>query len=215
MPARVTILCGPARSGKTERLLARYREALAERPPGSTLWLAPTWRAAAEVRDRLLDGTLAGCFAPGVMTFAKFAQAVLHAARLPIRPVGRLMKRELVRQIIGQQSARGRLRHFQSIATNGRPDRSGLRVHQRVEAAGNLARAFSLRLCRPRRGRQRRGIVRDLRPLSASRSASTACSTRKGRSGRHATCWRGERAERRRRGQGDKETRRQGDQRQR
>ena len=122
MTARLTILCGPARSGKTERLLARYRQAL-RRPPGSSLWLAPTWRAAAEVRDRLLDGTLPGCFTPGVMTFAKFAQAVLHAARVPVRRVSRLMKRELVRQIIDQQSARGRLKHFQSIAkTSGLTD---------------------------------------------------------------------------------------------
>ena len=83
---------------------------------GRGVWLAPTWRAAAEVRDRLLDGALPGCFAPGVTTFAKFAQTVLHAARVPVRPVGRLMKRELVRRIIDQQSARGRLQHFQWIA---------------------------------------------------------------------------------------------------
>jgi ATP-dependent helicase/nuclease subunit B len=116
MPARVTILCGPARSGKTGQLLRRYRAALAGRPPGSVLWLAPTWRAASEVRERILDGTLAGCFQPGVMTFEKFAEAVLHAAELPIRPMTRLMKRELVRQIIFEQSSRGRLGHFQSIA---------------------------------------------------------------------------------------------------
>ncbi len=116
MPARVTILCGPARSGKTERLLTRYRAALGGRPPGSALWLAPTWRAADEIRRRLLDGTLPGCFLPGVMTFEKFAEAVLHAAELPVRPMTRLMKRELVRQIISEQSSRGRLGHFQSIA---------------------------------------------------------------------------------------------------
>ena len=50
------------------------------------------------------------------MTFGNFAEAVLHAAGLPIRPMTRLMKRELVRQIIVEQSARGRLSHFQSIA---------------------------------------------------------------------------------------------------
>ena len=116
MPARITILCGPARSGKTERLLTRYRAALAGRPPGSVLWLAPTWRAADEIRQRLLDETLPGCFLPGVMTFEKYAEAVLHAAELPIRPMTRLMKRELVRQIISDQSSRGRLGHFQSIA---------------------------------------------------------------------------------------------------
>ncbi len=141
--ARVVVLCGPARSGKTERLLARYRAALvpppaekgtgpicAEHPLGRSgkldlspfprvLWLAPTWRAAAEVRQRLFDGDFAGCFSPGVMTFEKFAEAVLHAAGIPLRPITRLMKRELVRQIIAEQSARGRLAHFQSIAATG------------------------------------------------------------------------------------------------
>jgi ATP-dependent helicase/nuclease subunit B len=116
MPAHVTILCGPARSGKTERGLARYRQALRQAPIGATLWLSPNWRAATEVRGRLLDGTLSGCFQPSVMTFGNFAEAVLHAAELPIRPMTRLMKRELVRQIIFEQATRGRLRHFQSIA---------------------------------------------------------------------------------------------------
>jgi ATP-dependent helicase/DNAse subunit B len=116
MSSRFTILCGPARSGKTQRLLTRYRAALAQQPPGSTLWLAPNWRAAAEVRQRLLDGTLAGCFSPGVMTFGKFAEVVLHAAGVPLRPVTRLMKRELIRQILADQAAWGRLTHFHSIA---------------------------------------------------------------------------------------------------
>ncbi|MCE5269297.1 MAG: exodeoxyribonuclease V subunit gamma [Planctomycetaceae bacterium] len=116
MSAHVTILCGPARSGKTERLLACYRQSLRQGPAGSGLWLAPNWRVAAEVRDRLLDGTLAGCFAPGVMTFGQFAQSVLRSARVPIRAVNPLMKRELVRQLLAAQSSAGRLRHFQSIA---------------------------------------------------------------------------------------------------
>ena len=116
MPARVTILCGPARCGKTERLLVRYRDMLARRSPGAALWLAPTWRAATEVRQRLLDETLPGCFQPGVMTFGNFAETVLHAGEIRIRPMTRLMKRELVRQIILEQSSRGRLGHFQSIA---------------------------------------------------------------------------------------------------
>ena len=116
MSASVTILCGPARSGKTGLLLGRFREALGQRPFGAALWLGPTWRAAQEVRGRLLDGTLPGCFAPNVMTFANFAELVLRTAGVPIRPVTGLMKRELVRQIIARQSADGRLRHFRPIA---------------------------------------------------------------------------------------------------
>ena len=116
MSALVTIICGPARSGKTERLLALYRDALRRRPPESTLWLAPTWRAVAEIRDRLLDGDLTGCFTPGVTTFDKFAVEVLRKAGKPIRQVTRLMKRELLRRIIDQQASRQRLKHFLPIA---------------------------------------------------------------------------------------------------
>ena len=115
----LTILAGPARSGKTEQLLRRYRAVLGQWPPAAALWLAPTWRAATEVRQRLFDGTFRGCFQPAVLTFEKFAETILHAAGLPIRPVARLMKRELIRQIIDQQSALGRLTHFQSIAATG------------------------------------------------------------------------------------------------
>ena len=60
MAARVIAMTGPAGSGKTERFLARYRKALGQFAPRSTLWLAPTWRAAAAVQDRLMAGTLRG-----------------------------------------------------------------------------------------------------------------------------------------------------------
>jgi ATP-dependent helicase/nuclease subunit B len=119
MPIRAFVLCGPAHSGKTEQLLARYRTALAQQPPGTLLWLTPTWRAAAEIRLRLFEGRFVGCFAPQVMTFEKFAEDVLHEAGAPLRSLSRLMKRELVRQIIGEQSAQGRLKHFQSIVATG------------------------------------------------------------------------------------------------
>ena len=80
MPPLVKVLTGPAGCGKTDRLLERYRAVLSTAPPGSTLWLAPTSRAAAEIRSRLLGGKLDGCFAPGISTFARFAETVLHAA---------------------------------------------------------------------------------------------------------------------------------------
>ncbi len=112
----LTILTGPARCGKTDRLLAQYRAALAPEEPGTLLWLAPTWRAVNEVRQRLFEGPFAGCFSPGVMTFEKFAETVLRSAGVAIRPMTRLMKRELIRQIIAEQAARGRLTHFRSIA---------------------------------------------------------------------------------------------------
>jgi ATP-dependent helicase/DNAse subunit B len=115
----LTVLTGPARCGKTEQLLIRYRRQLADQPPGGALWLSPTWRAVAEVRLRLFDGLFPGCFTPGVMTFEKFAATVLHAGGLPIRSMSRLMKRELIRELLAEQSARGRLGYFQSIAATG------------------------------------------------------------------------------------------------
>ena len=87
---------------------------------GSALWLAPTWRAAAEVRRRLLDGHASpGCFAPGVTTFERFAESVLEKVPEPIRPISRLMKHHLVRQLIEQARAAGQLQHFATIASTG------------------------------------------------------------------------------------------------
>jgi len=116
MSARVTVISGPARSGKTRRVLDGYRRVLGENIPGAAVYLVPTWRAAEELRRRLLDGLDAGCFSPGVMTFEKFADAILEVAPEPIRPITRLMKRQLVRQAIDGQLAQGRLRHFGPIA---------------------------------------------------------------------------------------------------
>ncbi|OHB85286.1 MAG: hypothetical protein A2V98_08420 [Planctomycetes bacterium RBG_16_64_12] len=119
MTARVIAITGPAGSGKTAEVLARYRAALSERIPQSTLWLSPTWRAAAAVRDRLMDGALAGCLSPAVMTFDQFAEAVLEASPEPVRPLSRLAKRQLVRLLLDEQLAAGRIRHFLPIARTG------------------------------------------------------------------------------------------------
>ncbi|HYW79564.1 MAG TPA: UvrD-helicase domain-containing protein, partial [Thermoguttaceae bacterium] len=119
MPPRLRIIAGPPQSGKTAHLLARYRRSLGEDPPGAALWLTPTWRAAATVRDRLLSKECTACFSPGIMTFEKFADAVLEAAPEPVRPMSQLMKRQLVRQLLDEQLAGDRLKHFGPIARTG------------------------------------------------------------------------------------------------
>ncbi len=116
MTARLTVLTGPASCGKTERLLDGYAEVVRTGPPGVGLWLSPTWRAAAEVRERLLERMPDGCLAPGVMTFAKAAEAVLQFAPVVIRPLRPLAKRLLVRQLLARQQVAGRLHHFGPIA---------------------------------------------------------------------------------------------------
>jgi ATP-dependent helicase/nuclease subunit B len=119
MAAGVTVVAGPARSGKTQRLLDRYRTALAGDAPGRNLWIAPSYRSAAEIRDQLLNDSLRGCFAPGVFTFEQFADAVLQAADAEFRPLGTAMKRRLIRRLIDTQRNAGKLRHFASIAGTG------------------------------------------------------------------------------------------------
>ncbi len=114
--AKLVVISGPAGSGKTEALLARYRASLAENRPGESLWLAPTWRAAADVRRRLLDAATIGFLAPGVLTFDQFAESILEDTPEPIRPLSRFLKRRLVGELIDDARAAGRLTHFAPIA---------------------------------------------------------------------------------------------------
>jgi ATP-dependent helicase/DNAse subunit B len=116
MTARVAVLSGPEGSGKTTTVLTRYREALARKIPGSTLWLAPTWRSAQAVRGRLLDGSMRGCISPAVMTFDQFAEAVLQSSPEPIRPLTSLQKRLLVRRVIDEALAADALQYFRPVA---------------------------------------------------------------------------------------------------
>ncbi len=116
MPSTLHILTGPARCGKTRRLLDSYRARLATAPPGSMLWLAPTSRSATEIRNDLLDGNMPGCFAPGISTFARFTEGLLLASPEPVRPLSPMLKRHLIRQLIDEEHKAGRLRHFGPIA---------------------------------------------------------------------------------------------------
>lgn len=116
MAARVNLWIGPAGCGKTTDLLLNYRRQLLKAEYGSTLWLSPTHRSAADVRQRLLDSTLAACFSPGVMTFERFADAVVEAAESETHHLGGLLKRQLLRHIVDAAQARKSLEHFGPIA---------------------------------------------------------------------------------------------------
>ncbi|MBI2824095.1 MAG: PD-(D/E)XK nuclease family protein [Planctomycetia bacterium] len=116
MSASVTVITGPAASGKTERLLARYREVLRAGNVGGGLWIAPTHRSAQSIRERLLSAGFRACFRPGVMTFAQFAEAVLAASNLIVHPITDLAKRQIVRRLLREEAKRGRLAHFKAIA---------------------------------------------------------------------------------------------------
>jgi ATP-dependent helicase/DNAse subunit B len=120
MKPRIEILTGIAGSGKTTELLSIYRDALRANLdrycPGTTLWLAPTQRARAEIRHRLLDGSLAAMFRPNLLTFDEFADHVLAAAPNVVVPISPAMQRILLRRIVAQLIREGRLPHFETIA---------------------------------------------------------------------------------------------------
>ncbi len=116
MAAQVTVLLGPARSGKTQWLLAEYRRVLQQQRPGAALWLAPTWRAAETVRRQLLAGGFGGCFSPNVMTFARFADMVVDGGPDRFTPISDSAKQHLVRWIVQQLAGQGRLQYYGPVA---------------------------------------------------------------------------------------------------
>lgn len=123
MAANVTLLCGPARTGKTDQLLARYRQQLATGQPGSALWIAPTQRSTRYIRERLLDASLPACFSPGVSTFDGFAELVLAAAPQEIRPISSQIRRRIIARLLQRSAAAGELSYFAPIAeTDGLVD---------------------------------------------------------------------------------------------
>jgi ATP-dependent helicase/DNAse subunit B len=104
----VAVEVGPARSGKTYRLLELYRSALREAAPavGRTLWIAPTSRSAAAVREQLVAGRLDGCLAPGVVTFDELTDRVLAEAEARIRPISASCQRDLIRRLVAAATCR-------------------------------------------------------------------------------------------------------------
>ena len=108
------ILTGPPGCGKTEYLLEQYVRVLASAEPGAVLWLAPSWRSAADIRRRLV-ARLPGCFSPGITTFTRFARWVVDSMPELIQPIDALMKRQLVRWIIDRLCQQGRIEYFRPI----------------------------------------------------------------------------------------------------
>ncbi len=117
MRSLAKLICGPAGSGKTTLALAHYVSSVANHRPGKSVWLSPSGRAAAGICDRLVRSVASpAILAPGVMTFASLAAAVVHASRQPVRRIGALEKRVLVGRIIDDTRRSGQFRHFRAVA---------------------------------------------------------------------------------------------------
>ncbi len=120
MTSTIQVLAGPAGSGKTARMLQRYRTFLAESAGrmeiGRALWLTPTQHSASHLRENLLTDQLAGCFNPQIFTFAGFAERILRDCPERIEPLSVLQQRVLVRRIVENLLGENRLQHFGPVA---------------------------------------------------------------------------------------------------
>src|SRR5437870_1054352 len=102
----VRVLCGPAASGKTERLLARCRAG-----GGAALWLGPTRRSVEAVRLRLPTGGPA----PRLFTFQDFAEEIIRCHDPTARPLSNPHRRLLADDLVADLHAAGQLPHFGGV----------------------------------------------------------------------------------------------------
>ncbi|HVS38580.1 MAG TPA: PD-(D/E)XK nuclease family protein [Gemmataceae bacterium] len=114
MAAAVHLLCGPAGSGKTRRMVERYRACLADRP-GSALWLAPTLRAVEALRERLLAESPALC-CPRLHTFQDMLEEIIRVNDPEARLLTAVQRRLLAEDAAAELSGGGRLAHFVGVA---------------------------------------------------------------------------------------------------
>jgi ATP-dependent helicase/nuclease subunit B len=113
MPAVVRVLCGPAGSGKTGRLLDLFRQHT-RTVPGSTLWLGPTPRAVEAVRTRLLQDANA-LVAPCLHAFSGFFDEIIRYNDPGIRSLSSVQQRLLAEEIAERLRKDGRLSYFAAV----------------------------------------------------------------------------------------------------
>ena len=115
----VAVILGPSHSGKTQQLVDHYRVALKSAQSAGldrALWLAPSSRSVAAVRDLVLSQDFDACLAPGIMTFDALADAILLAANVRVRPITPAMQRDLWQRVIATALGDGALKHFADAA---------------------------------------------------------------------------------------------------
>jgi ATP-dependent helicase/DNAse subunit B len=112
MPASVHLVCGPAGSDTTRRLLARYRAATRS-DPGAALWLGPTHRSVETLRERLLDE--GACLAPQLFPFQDFVEELIRVNDPGARPLSNVQRRLLADNLVAELHARKELSHFERV----------------------------------------------------------------------------------------------------
>ncbi|MEM8946416.1 MAG: PD-(D/E)XK nuclease family protein [Planctomycetota bacterium] len=123
MSAKVRILAGPARCGKTQLLLDAYRKQFSpavgnptEQRIPNCRWLAPNHSAAMQIQELLLAAPARAMLSPGVYTFAQFAQSMISRGGRRVRSISSLQKRRLLARVIASAHAARKLQHYSSVA---------------------------------------------------------------------------------------------------
>jgi ATP-dependent helicase/nuclease subunit B len=114
MPATVHVLCGPSLSGKTQRLMERFQDAVQRGQPGAAAWIVPNYRAIEAIRRRLFAEREAGWGHP-LYTFQDFADEIVRCNDPRARPLSHAQRRLLADDIVAELHRRGGLGHFRGV----------------------------------------------------------------------------------------------------
>ena len=80
------------------------------------LWIAPTGRSAARVREQLFAQGLGACLSPGVTTFDQLAAQILAESPHLLSPINLATERNLVRRVVLRAAERGQLSCYAATA---------------------------------------------------------------------------------------------------
>ncbi len=139
--SKVCLLAGPAGSGKTAALLDVFR-ARTRAAPGTTLWLAPTHRAAYAARERLLEGASALC-GFRLCTFPDLVGDVLRANDPLARSLSDVQRRLLLDDVVANLHERGELSHFARVSDTRGFGEGLLSLLVELQASGTSPWAFA------------------------------------------------------------------------
>ncbi len=112
----VVLVRGPACSGKTAAALGVYQRFVDDAGSARSLLIAPNAPAVSELRRKLLDASPAGVVARGeVGTFSALAARILSAAGDTSQTLSAFRRRVLLRRIVDELAAQGKLSAFRSV----------------------------------------------------------------------------------------------------
>ena len=176
MPAAVHILCGPARAGKTQRMLERFRARLADCPRKRPLAGADRARGRGPARPACSKKRPPSAV-PALHTFQEVLEEIVRANDPAARPLTAVQRRLLAEDVVAELTDGGRPAAL-------RRRRRHARLHRRRSrsADGPPAQRHSARRLRRevrRRRRQGTAVRPALRPLP--RRIATAEPARRGR----------------------------------